>query len=145
MTDRKQRDRCRDQAERADPSGESAVQRDEIDEKRDERPDFLGVPSPESAPGIVGPDTAQDRTGGDQEHADLHRPVDEVGKRLDGRDGLLHGPAARVELDLAVPFFVGLQLGPQGEKSFDSSTSPPIARRPVSATASPSKAMPANR
>ena len=100
----------RHQAERADPSGKSAVKRDEIDEKRDERPDFLGVPSPESAPGIVGPDAAQDRAGGDQEHADLHRPVDEVGERLDDRQQspAWLGPAAS-SLTLTVPFFFSLQ------------------------------------
>ena len=43
------------QPERVDPAGEPAVQRDQVDQQGDQRPDFLRVPSPESAPGVRRP------------------------------------------------------------------------------------------
>src|SRR5512135_151533 len=64
-------DRRHNQAECIDPAGEPPVERDQVDEQSDEGPDLLGVPAPEPAPRVVGPDASQDRAGGDQEDADL--------------------------------------------------------------------------
>ena len=103
--------RCGHQSERADPPGKPTVKWDQVHEQRDQGPDLFGVPAPEAAPRVVGPDAAQDRSGRDQEHTDLHGSVDEVGQRLDDPRRALHRPAAGVERDLAVPLFFRLFLG----------------------------------
>ena len=47
-----------------DPAGEPHVQHREAPEHDDQRAIFLRIPSPEAAPGIIPPDTAED--GADQ-------------------------------------------------------------------------------
>ena len=53
------------------------MEQSEITEEGDERPGFLRVPAPETAPRIIGPDAAENRARGEQENADLHRAIDE--------------------------------------------------------------------
>ena len=60
----------------------AAVQNGHITQKRDQGPGFLGVPSPETAPGIIGPDPAQDGSRRQQHDPHLHHPVKELGLLL---------------------------------------------------------------
>src|SRR5690606_28263412 len=68
------------------PPGVPRVQNGEVTEKRDQRPDFLRIPSPEAAPGIVGPDPAENRSCGEQDDAELDRAIREL---VEHRDLLL--------------------------------------------------------
>src|SRR6266487_534603 len=52
------------QPELGPPAGQAAVQSENVTEQRDQCPGFLRIPTPEPSPGIIGPDTAENRAGG---------------------------------------------------------------------------------
>ena len=65
--------------------GEAAparVQDDGVPEHDEQRPVLLGVPAPEAAPGLVGPDAAQDRADEAEEEGEGDDAVDHPGERL---------------------------------------------------------------
>ena len=72
------------QAEIRHPAGEAGVQNHRINDERNQRPDFLGVPAPEAAPGIVGPNGARHCAYGQEDETDLHAAVGEAAQGLDG-------------------------------------------------------------
>ena len=53
-----------------------------IPEDDEKRAVFLWVPSPETAPRLVGPDTAENRPDKTEEGRETNDPVDHPGKRL---------------------------------------------------------------
>ena len=48
----------------APPTTEAAVEKNDVGHESDEGPCFLGIPIPETAPGVVGPDAAKDDASG---------------------------------------------------------------------------------
>src|SRR4029453_7510744 len=58
------------------PASEPALQRQNITKQRDQRPGFLRVPAPEPSPGIICPNTAENRARGQQQHAELKHTVE---------------------------------------------------------------------
>ena len=73
---RRAEDGAGSQTEVADPPGITAMEDHHVRQQRHQRPDFLGIPSPESPPGDVGPQAAEDRAGCKEDHRHLHRLID---------------------------------------------------------------------
>src|SRR5262249_20535388 len=70
-------DRAHGHPEVLDPADEPAVEDREVAEEGDERPRFLGVPSPEASPGVGSPDSPEGGAHGEEERPDLQRAVEE--------------------------------------------------------------------
>ncbi len=66
------------QSESAPFSSDASMQYEQVSEKRDERPGFLGIPIPEASPRVIRPHPAEDGTGGQQEYANLKRAIEVV-------------------------------------------------------------------
>ena len=75
------------EAEVADPAGIAAVKDHQVGQQRHQRPHLLWIPSPESPPGDVGPQAAEDRAGREEDHRHLHRFVDVAGQFGTGLGG----------------------------------------------------------
>lgn len=63
------------------PPGEPGMKGERVEKPGDDRPGFLGIPTPVSAPGLVGPDRPGDDTGGEP-----HKTKDDgfAGEIIDG-------------------------------------------------------------
>src|SRR5205823_138132 len=48
-----------------------SVERENVTKQRNQRPRLLRVPAPESSPGIIRPNTAENRARSEQEHTEL--------------------------------------------------------------------------
>ena len=86
-------DRTDSETVTAPPTANPAVQENDVGEKSDESPGFLGIPVPETAPGVVRPNATEDDSGGEKEDADLEATVEMVdqGIILGGQRTFLDG------------------------------------------------------
>ena len=76
------------QSEATPESAQSSMEQKEIAEQGGQRPGFLGIPIPETPPGVVCPDTTEDRSRGEQEDSDLEGFVEIV---IEGSRGFVSG------------------------------------------------------
>lgn len=68
----------------AEPRQGSGMQGQRINQQRNERPHLLGIPAPIASPRHIGPDGADEDTGGEAEDGRIeHQPAD--GLQLRGR------------------------------------------------------------
>src|SRR5207253_3780460 len=72
-----------DETEFGPPAGEASVQSGDVTEQRNKSPGFFRVPAPESSPGIIRPNPAENGAGGKKENTELQHAIEpEMHRRI---------------------------------------------------------------